>query len=45
MEYLRTVLGAELTWVHALVDDLRRGEITWDHDRLRGNAPPPSDEM
>ncbi|MCC7208567.1 MAG: PadR family transcriptional regulator [Anaerolineae bacterium] len=44
MEYLRTVLEAELGWVRALVDDMRRGDVTWDPDMLRTFAPPSSDE-
>lgn len=34
-EYRITVLRAELTWVRALVDELRDGRFSWDEDRLR----------
>ena len=39
-EYLRVVLNAELTWVRALIDDIRSGRLTWNNDRLRPFGPP-----
>ena len=34
-EYRITVLRAELTWVRALVDELRDGRFSWDEEKLR----------
>ena len=34
-EYRITVLRAELTWVRALVDELRDGRFSWDEEQLR----------
>ena len=45
LEYMRAMLDAELTWVRALVNDLRSSEITWDSEKLRGSASPLSDVM
>jgi DNA-binding PadR family transcriptional regulator len=34
-EYRITVLRAELTWVRALIDELRDGRFSWDDEQLR----------
>ena len=34
VEYLRTMHNSELAWVSALIDELRRGVITWNADWL-----------
>jgi DNA-binding PadR family transcriptional regulator len=34
-EYRITVLRTELTWVRALVDELRDGRFSWDEDQLK----------
>jgi hypothetical protein len=34
-EYRITVLRAELTWVRALIDELRDGRFSWDEEQLR----------
>jgi len=39
-EYLRAVLEVELKWVRSLIDDLRTGRITWNHEWVRGFTPP-----
>ena len=33
-EYRAAMLRAELTWLHAVVDDLRSGRFTWDQDLI-----------
>lgn len=33
-EYLRAVTAAELTWVRAVVEDLRAGALTWSKEQL-----------
>lgn len=38
MEYLRTMLNAELAWVRALVDDLSTGELTWSQEWMQAVA-------
>jgi DNA-binding PadR family transcriptional regulator len=38
MEYLRAQLETELSWVRALVEDLRAGRITWSEEWLRAFA-------
>jgi DNA-binding PadR family transcriptional regulator len=35
VDYARAVRKAELDWVRAIVEDLRSGELTWNHDKLR----------
>jgi DNA-binding PadR family transcriptional regulator len=42
-ELLRTTLEAELNWVQALIQDLKSGALTWDHEQLRGFIPPEPD--
>jgi DNA-binding PadR family transcriptional regulator len=37
-EYRRTMLATELTWVRAVVDDLRAGRLTWDEPWQRAVA-------
>ncbi len=34
-EYRRTLLGAELSWVRGVIDDLRAGRLTWSEKWLR----------
>ena len=41
-EYLRAVLDAELSWVRAIVADLRAGRITWSEEWLRAFSEPPA---
>jgi DNA-binding PadR family transcriptional regulator len=38
MEYLRAKLETEISWVRALVEDLRAGRITWSEEWLRAFA-------
>ena len=38
MEYLRTILNSELTWVKSIVDDLDTGRLTWNAEWLRAMA-------
>lgn len=33
-EYLRVVTTAELNWVNGVVDDLRKGALTWSHEEI-----------
>jgi DNA-binding PadR family transcriptional regulator len=45
-EYRRAVLQAELSWVRAVVEDIREGRLTWDERWLREIAAtfhPPDD--
>ena len=35
MEYLRTALEAEISWISALVGDLHAGRITWSEEWMR----------
>jgi hypothetical protein len=37
-EYLRAALQTELTWVRALVEDLRYGRIAWSEEWMRALA-------
>jgi len=34
VEYLRTVVAAELEWVDGIVDDLRSGRLTWNYEEF-----------
>lgn len=46
-EYRRAVLEAELSWVRAVVEDLREGRLTWSEPWLREIAAafnPPEEE-
>jgi DNA-binding PadR family transcriptional regulator len=38
MEYLRAALDTELSWVRALVGDLRAGRVTWSEEWMRDVA-------
>lgn len=42
-EYLRTVTRAELEWVTAVIDDLRRGRLAWSREQLRALADADAD--
>jgi hypothetical protein len=37
-EYLRAITDAELTWINAVIDDLRTGSLTWSHADFAGAA-------
>jgi len=37
-EYLRTTTQAELTWVQAVITDLKRGKLTWTEDWMRSEG-------
>jgi DNA-binding PadR family transcriptional regulator len=37
-EYARAVADAELTWINAVIDDLRTGSLTWSHADFAGAA-------
>jgi DNA-binding PadR family transcriptional regulator len=37
-EYLRAVTDAELSWISAVIDDLRTGSLTWSHADFAGAA-------
>lgn len=37
-EYSRAVIGAEVDWLTSVVDDLRSGKLTWDHEKLAVQA-------
>ncbi|MET7451431.1 PadR family transcriptional regulator [Streptomyces sp. NPDC005574] len=39
-EYLRAVTTAELAWVHAVVEDLRAGRLSWSKEQLDALAGP-----
>jgi hypothetical protein len=46
-EYRRTVLEAEVGWLRAVCDDIRKGRLTWDEDWMRDMAArfnPPADQ-
>jgi DNA-binding PadR family transcriptional regulator len=34
-EYRRTMLGAELSWVRGVIEDLRDGRLTWSEEWIR----------
>jgi DNA-binding PadR family transcriptional regulator len=34
-EYRRTMLGAELSWVRGVIEDLREGRLTWSEEWIR----------
>ncbi len=34
VEYARALLEAELTWLNAVIDDLRLGRLSWDVDKI-----------
>ena len=38
-EYMLAVLDAELKWVQSVIADLRSGQLTWNEDWKRANAP------
>lgn len=38
-EYLRLSLDAELSWVRAVIEDLRSGALTWSEDWIREMLP------
>lgn len=37
-EYLKTTIQAELTWVQAVVADLKRGKLTWTEDWMKSEG-------
>lgn len=37
-EYQQAVLDAELRWLHAVINDLKTGTLTWDQDQLATQA-------
>ncbi|HEX7942778.1 MAG TPA: PadR family transcriptional regulator [Gemmatimonadaceae bacterium] len=37
-EYRRAMLGAELSWVRAVIEDMREGRLTWNEQWLRDIA-------
>ena len=39
-EYMRTMLEAELKWVHAVITDLHSGQLTWGQEWMRPTMPP-----
>ncbi|MFD7004219.1 PadR family transcriptional regulator [Streptomyces mirabilis] len=43
-EYLRAVTAAELEWVHAVVEDLRAGRLSWSKEQLDALAAGPVQE-
>ncbi|MEO5952788.1 MAG: PadR family transcriptional regulator, partial [Chloroflexia bacterium] len=43
-EYMRIVLGAELSWVRSIIYDLRSGELTWHQEWMHPLAPPKTEE-
>lgn len=34
-EYMRAHLRTDIEWLQALLEDLRAGRLTWDHDQMR----------
>jgi DNA-binding PadR family transcriptional regulator len=37
-EYLRAVIGAEVDWLNSVIDDLKSGKLSWDHEKLAAQA-------
>jgi DNA-binding PadR family transcriptional regulator len=37
-EYMRAHLRTDIEWVQELLDDLRAGRLSWDHDQIREYA-------
>jgi DNA-binding PadR family transcriptional regulator len=37
-EYARAIAHAEADWLSSVLDDLRSGTLTWDHEQLAANA-------
>jgi DNA-binding PadR family transcriptional regulator len=37
-EYQQTVLDAEIRWLHAVINDLKTGTLTWDQNQLATQA-------
>ena len=45
VEYARTLLEAELQWLHALIDDVRAGRLNWRIDKINTQLNNPNDEV
>jgi DNA-binding PadR family transcriptional regulator len=37
-EYSRAVIGAEVDWLSSVIDDLKSGKLSWDHEKLAAQA-------
>ena len=37
-EYQHAVVNAEARWLSAVIDDLKSGKLTWDHDQIAAQA-------
>lgn len=37
-EYQRAVADAEVRWLSSVIDDLKSGKLSWDHDQLAAQA-------
>jgi len=37
-EYTRALTAAEVRWLGSLIDDLKSGNLTWDHEQLAAQA-------
>jgi len=38
LEYLRAIVNTELTWVQSIIEELVRGQLTWNEEWLRAIA-------
>jgi DNA-binding PadR family transcriptional regulator len=38
IEYQRTITDAEVRWLSSIIDDLKSGKLSWDHDQLAARA-------
>ena len=37
-EYSRAVVSAEVDWLNSVIDDLKSGKLSWDHEKLAAQA-------